>query len=257
LLGATPDSDRQDFTRLWKDFCPDELKIYPTQLLENTALYQYWLRGEYQPYTTETLVDLIADIKATIPLYCRVNRVVRDIPSNYVIAGNKRSSLRQDVQQEMSRRGTRCRCIRCREVRGKQIAHQSLELQDLVYQVQGAGEHFLSFVTPDDRLVGFLRLSLPDRGVEIPGLEDLQGAALIREVHVLGQSLPVGLEQAGAMQHTGLGSRLISQAEQIARAEGYRRLAVIAAVGTRQYYLERGFQRGALYLLKNLMDSDT
>jgi elongator complex protein 3 len=30
LLGATLESDRQDFTRLWQDLCPDELKIYPT-----------------------------------------------------------------------------------------------------------------------------------------------------------------------------------------------------------------------------------
>ena len=48
LLGATPESDRQDFARLWNDFCPDEIKIYPNQLLANAELYEYWQRGEFQ-----------------------------------------------------------------------------------------------------------------------------------------------------------------------------------------------------------------
>ena len=169
LLGATPASDRQDFTRLWDGFCPDEIKIYPNQLLENTDLYAYWLRGEYQPYTTQELVELIADIKPSIPRYCRVNRVIRDIPSTYVVEGNKRTSLRQDVQAELQRRGTACHCVRCREVRGRKIDPEALELHDLVYQAAGSLEHFLSFDTPDDHLAGFLRLSLPGPGHPRPG----------------------------------------------------------------------------------------
>jgi len=83
-------------------------------------------------------------------------------------------------------------------------------------------------------------------------MEELRGAAMIREVHVYGQSLAVGSGKAGAAQHTGLGSRLLQRAEEIAKASGFKRMAVIAAVGTRQYYLDRGFSRGALYLLKEL-----
>ncbi len=101
LLGATLQSDREDFARLWENVCPDEIKIYPTQLLENAELYAYWLRGEFQPYTTQELVDLIADLKPSIPRYCRVNRVVRDIPSTHVVEGNRRTSLRQDVFAEL------------------------------------------------------------------------------------------------------------------------------------------------------------
>ncbi|MBA4380861.1 MAG: tRNA uridine(34) 5-carboxymethylaminomethyl modification radical SAM/GNAT enzyme Elp3, partial [Anaerolinea sp.] len=101
LLGATLDSDRADFPRLWDGLCPDEIKIYPCQLLENAPLYEYWQRGEYQPYTQEELTALLADLKPTIPRYCRVNRVIRDIPSTHVVAGNKRTSLRQDVHAEM------------------------------------------------------------------------------------------------------------------------------------------------------------
>jgi elongator complex protein 3 len=252
LLGASLDSDRVDFARLWDDLCPDEIKIYPTQLLANAELYEYWQRGEYTPYTTEELIGLIADIKPTIPRYCRVNRVVRDIPSENVVAGNKRTSLRLDVQRELRQRGTRCQCIRCREVRQQSVEAETLRLDDLVYSAGGAEEHFLSFVTSDGALAGFLRLSLPRDGSPATGLDDLNGAAVIREVHVFGQSLAVGAEQNGAAQHAGLGTELLRRAESIAIQKGFKRMAVISAVGTRLYYLEREFERGELYMVKNL-----
>jgi elongator complex protein 3 len=252
LLGATPESDRQDFARLWKDFCPDEIKIYPNQLLANAELYEYWQRGEFRPYTTGELIDLIADIKPAIPRYCRVNRVIRDIPSTNVVEGNRRTSLRQDVHAEMQRRGTRCECVRCREVRGKPVHPELLRLDDMVYRAGAAEEHFISYVTPEDRLAGFVRLSLPGGDSPQTDMADLDGAALIREVHVYGQSLPVGAEKQGAAQHTGLGTRLLRQAEAVAKASGFRRMAVISAVGTRGYYLERGFERGEFYLTKTL-----
>ena len=253
LHGATPETDREDFARLWQGFCPDEIKIYPNQLLANAELYEYWQRGEFQPYTTEQLIDLIADIKPSIPRYCRVNRVIRDIPSTNVVAGNRRTSLRQDIHDEMKRRGTRCQCVRCREVKGKFVDRASLELHDLVYPSDKAEEHFLSYDTPDDTLAGFVRLSLTEKDAPQTGLKDLEGAALIREVHVYGQSLPVGAEKQGAAQHAGLGTRLLQQAEAVAKGRGFTRLAVISAVGTRQYYLERGFERGELYLVKNIL----
>ena len=253
LFSATPESDRQDFNRLWGEgaYCPDELKIYPCQLLENTELYDLWRAGEYQPYSEETLLDLIADIKTQVPRYCRINRIIRDIPSTYIIAGNKNSSLRQDVQREMRKRGTQCQCVRCREIRKRQVSAESLELNDLIYHPAFAEEHFLSFDTPDDHLAGFLRLSLPeDTGKS--GIDELKDAAIIREVHVYGQSLEVGEDRSGIAQHSGLGTRLISESERIAREAGYKRLAVIAAVGTRAYYARRGFELGPYYMTKNL-----
>jgi len=252
LLGATPESDRADFPHLWEGLCPDEIKIYPTQLLENAPLYEIWKRGEYQPYTTNELVQLIADVKPSIPRYCRVNRIIRDIPSTHVVSGNKRTSLRQDVLVEMARRGTHCECIRCREVRGEKVEPAALHLDDLIYHPDGAEEHFLSFVTPEDQIAGFLRLSLQGTDSPATSLADLEGAAIIREVHVYGQSLAVGTEQSGAAQHAGLGTRLLVEADNLARIKGYRRMAVIAAVGTRQYYMERGFERGKLFLIKKL-----
>ncbi len=250
LLGATLESDRKDFARLWELIAPDELKIYPTQLLENTRLHEIWQQGGYQPYTTEELIELLADIKTGIPRYCRVNRVVRDIPSDHVIQGNKRTSLRQDVHRELKKRGQRCLCVRCREIRGAEVDPQALQLNDLVYQIHGFEEHFISFDTPNDQLAGFLRLSLPVEERADPLPSDLEQAALIREVHVYGQSLRVGQEKAGAAQHTGLGTALLQEAERIASRKGFQRMAVISAVGTRRYYLDRGYERGELYLVK-------
>jgi elongator complex protein 3 len=252
LLGATPESDRVDFAKFWQDFCPDEIKIYPNQLLANAELYEYWQRGEFHPYTTEDLVDLIADIKPTIPRYCRVNRVIRDIPGNNVVEGNTRTSLRQDIQGEMKKRGTQCQCVRCREVRGKTVESETLHLDDLTYQAGTAEEHFISFITPDDKLAGFVRLSLPVKDASLTGMPDLDNAALIREVHVYGQSLAVGDEQTGAAQHLGLGTHLLEEADKVARTRGFSRMAVISAIGTRHYYLDRGFERGEYYLVKNI-----
>ncbi len=252
LLGATLASDELDFQRLWDGIAPDEIKIYPTQLLENTELFPYWERGEYKPYTTDELISLLANVKTSIPRYCRANRVIRDIPSTNVVEGNKRTSLRQDVHIEMQKRGTKCECLRCREVRGRAIDIHKLELNDLVYSAEHAEEHFISFVTPDDNVAGFLRLSLPDTDAPETSIADLQNTAIIREVHVYGQSLEVGKEKRGSAQHVGLGTRLLKEAEQVALKSGFARMAIIAAVGTREYYLGRGYKRGQLYLVKEL-----
>lgn len=254
LLGATLESDHEDFLRLWEntDVRPDELKIYPCQLLKNTELYEIWQKGEYQPYSTQELIDLIADLKPSIPRYCRVNRIVRDIPSDNVIAGNRRTSLRQDIQEEVKRRGQRCSCIRCREVRKRQVDPETLQLDDLVYSAGGAEEHFISFKTEDDRLAGYLRLSLPGSESPDTGMEDLREAALIREVHVYGQSLEVGAEQQGAAQHIGLGSDLVAEAERIAASSGFHRISVISALGTRGYYRRLGYENGRLYMFKDI-----
>jgi elongator complex protein 3 len=252
LLGATPESDLKDFSQLWEDIGsfpalrPDEIKIYPTSLLENTELYAHWQRGEYQPYDEETLVDLLAKCKALIPPYCRVNRLMRDIPSPNIIEGVKRTNLRQIVQQRMARNGMTCRCIRCREVRGQAVNAETLKLESLRYETDGTHEIFMHHVTADDKLAGFLRLSLPQ---EPALLEVLVGCAMIREVHVYGPALELGDQQAGTAQHVGLGTQLIQEAKRTAREEGYQKLAVIAAVGTRPYYRERGFERDDLYMI--------
>lgn len=251
LLGSRPELDKEDFKRLWEEngVNPDELKIYPCQLLSSAPLYGIWQEGDYEPYDENTLLNLLADIKTTVPRYCRINRVIRDIPSTNVIEGSRNTSLRQDVAIEMARRGTKCECVRCREIREQRMDPGELIYDDFSYQAAGAEEHFLSYNTADDKLAGFLRLSLPNEENALD-IEDLKNAAIIREVHVYGQSLEVGTEQEGMAQHAGIGKALIAHAERIAKENGYQKLAVIAAVGTRAYYANRGFELGDLYMVK-------
>jgi elongator complex protein 3 len=254
LLGAAPDGDREDFARLFNDpeLRPDEIKIYPTVLVKNSPLYAFYERGEYRPYTHEELLELMAAIKPVIPPYCRVNRLARDIPVRHVEAGNKRSNLREEAQKLLAARGGRCRCIRCREVRGEKVARKDLQLEDLAYEAGGARERFLSFATAGGRLAGYLRLSLPEAGHPDLAWDDLKGAAIIRDLHIYGQTLPLGGSRDGSAQHSGLGGELLARAEEIARAAGFSRTAVISAIGTRDYYRERGYSDGELYLVKKI-----
>ena len=253
LLGATPAGDAADYARLWDDpaIRPDELKIYPCMLLPNAELHDYWLRGEYTPYTEEELVDLLARCKAQTPPYARLTRVVRDFPTTNVVAGNKKANLRQLAQQRLREMGTPCRCIRCREIRRDPLPGVSLTLNNLVYDTDATTEHFLSLDTADDRLAAFLRLSLPASlppGGAGGGFPELDGCAMIREVHVYGPALDPGEDSRGEAQHTGLGAALVERAKSIARAAGYPRLAVISAVGTREYYRRLGFAPDGLYM---------
>ena len=254
LLGATVESDVEDFSRLWSDpaIRPDELKLYPCMLVPNAELHDYWLRGEYVPYTEEQVVEVLAACKAQVPRYVRLNRVIRDFPTTNIVAGNKKANLRQVAQQRLREQGRPCRCIRCREIRREAIEFDDLELRDLVYETDATTEHFLSYETtagyPEtDRLAGFLRLSLPDPALTHP-LPELAGHAMIREVHVYGPALNLGDDSRGEAQHMGLGTRLIEQAKKIARRAGYRRIAVISAVGTREYYARQGFEKDGLYM---------
>lgn len=249
LYGATLEGDREEFARWWSDpsLRPDEIKIYPTILLENTELYSLWQAGRYSPYSESDLIDLVADCKVMIPPYCRVNRVMRDIPAGNIVEGSTKSNLRQLAQQRLIERGLACRCVRCREVRGRPTSLSSLHREELVYRTDATEEHFIQYLTADDRLAGFLRLSLPAIGVQ-PVVDELADHAMIRKVHVYGPSLGVSSASQGEAQHLGLGGKLVRRAIEIASSKGYRRLAVISAVGTRNYYRKHGFELGELYM---------
>ncbi|HEY88751.1 MAG TPA: tRNA uridine(34) 5-carboxymethylaminomethyl modification radical SAM/GNAT enzyme Elp3 [Thermoflexia bacterium] len=255
LYGATPGSDLLDFARLWDDpaMRPDELKIYPTALLEGTELYTLWQEGKYQPYAEEDLIELVTQCKLLIQPYCRANRIMRDIPANYIVSGSKKSNLRQIVQQRMEKAGLACRCIRCREIRGhaRKQSIERVQLETLHYQTEGTQEYFLQYLTPEKQLAGFLRLSLPTAPRQELPIPEIQMAAMIREVHVYGPAQGLG-EQGQGGQHHGLGTRLLSRAAEIAQAAGFDELAVIAAVGTWHYYQERGFKQGELYPIRQL-----
>jgi elongator complex protein 3 len=250
LLGATPHGDRADFARLFDDpaIRPDELKLYPCSLVETAELVSYHARGEWRPYARDELLPLVADCLAAIPRWCRATRVIRDIPSQDIVSGSRETNLREAAEALLRERGVRLAEIRAREVRGGAPDAAGLALRETRYATSLGEEVFVEAVTPADRIAGFARLSLPraEARAEAP-IAELCGAALLREVHVYGAVASFGERAPNKSQHAGLGAALVAQAAELARGEGWRRLAVISAAGTRGWYRRLGFADGRLY----------
>ncbi len=253
LYGSSPVADRIDYKRIFEDsdFRPDELKIYPCSLIESAELMQPYQAGLWRPYTHDELLSLLVDCFKMTPEYCRLTRVIRDIPGTDIVDGNKVTNFRQLVEQELERQGSSSRDIRAREIRRKSVTSDDLHLDSLNY-VTGIGEEiFFQYITEARDIAAFLRLSLPS-AAEAPLLPELQYCAMIREIHVYGLALGIGAAMEGRAQHLGLGSRLIERAAQTAKKRGYAKLAVISAIGTREYYRKRGFVDGELYQIRDL-----
>lgn len=255
LYGSTVKKDIKDYKKLWtKEYSPDELKIYPTSIIKNTHLNYLYQQGLYEPYTDRELTDLLKTILPLTPRYCRLTRVVRDIPSGEIVAGNRKTNLRQLVQQEMDKENIKVEDIRSREIRDKKVTEDMLETEEIKYDTTVSKEYFISYKTKDeDKICGFLRLSLPKgRYKNKHFLDELEGCAIIREVHVYGKVLGLGKNSNGESQHLGLGKSLIKEAEKISKKNGFKKISVISAIGTREYYKKRGFENKNLYMHKKL-----
>ena len=261
LPGCDPDRDLNAFRQIFESpaFRPDMLKIYPCLVTPGTALYDQWMKGEYQPYSTERAAELIVDIKKFVPPWVRIMRIQREIPVDGISDGVKHGNLRQMVQEQLEHQGIACHCIRCREVgqrvmkAGELDSPSELSLQRIVYDASGGTELFISFENPSRTLlVGYLRLRIPGEAPHRPEIAD-SNAALIRELHVFGQTVPVGEKLDSAFQHKGYGTRLIAEAESIATQEFDRtKMVVISALGTRNYYSRFGYQHDGPYMSKPL-----
>lgn len=246
LYGSTPERDREDFDRLFadRDFRPDELKIYPCSLIETAELMAYYAAGKWQPYSEEELLHVVSECLERTPEYCRVTRVVRDIPGPEIVTGSRVTNLRQVAGHGLARRGARSRDIRSREIGADRVDPSDLRLRATEYATSIGRECFLQFVTADDRIAAFLRLSLPRTPVAVP---EIRHSAMIREVHVYGPMEALGQRADVRPQHRGLGRKLIEEAARLAQQSGYRELAVISSIGTRPYYRRHGFLDRALY----------
>jgi elongator complex protein 3 len=253
LYGSDPDADVEDFERLFADpdFRPDELKIYPCSLIESAELMAYHEDGRWRPYSHDELLAVLTACLLATPEYCRVTRVIRDIPGTDIVAGNKFTNFRQIVERGMANDGTRSRDIRSREIGRDPVRTEDLRLRAVEYDSSIGREIFLQYVTEEDRLAAFLRLSLPT-SESSSAVDEIATSAMIREVHTYGRLLGIGQRQDGRSQHLGLGQSLIERAAEIARSEGYPDLAVISSVGTRSYYRRLGFEDGPLYQHRGL-----
>jgi len=251
LPGTTTEMDLSSFKELFEnsEYRPDMLKIYPTLVVRGTELYEIWRRGEYHPLETEDAVSLLKDVKKLIPRYVRIQRIQRDIPARLIEAGVRKSNLRQLVQQALEAEGDRCRCIRCREVGHNDRKVDSIELYDMEYDSSGGKEVFLSL---EDRknevLIGFLRLRFPSQDSENGKLN----RAIVRELRIMGQEVPIGEREEDRYQHTGYGRKLLERAEEIARQAGVGNMIVTSGVGVRPYYRKFGYERSGFYMEKEL-----
>jgi elongator complex protein 3 len=248
LPGSTAKKDFELFQKLFNDprFQPDQIKFYPTVVTRGSLLYSWWKQGKYKPYSSKALQNLIIKCKQVVPKYVRIIRLIRDIPGESIVAGNMVTNLRQVMQDK----GIQCNCIRCREAKDKAFRESDIKLEIENYDAAGGQEYFISFNSKDDStLFGFIRLFLP--GDTKIGLRKIFGnVAAVRELHVYGELVAVGASKK--VQHSGLGKRLIAEAEKIAQEFGRDKMVVISGVGVRGYYRKNGYRLENTYMVKKI-----
>jgi elongator complex protein 3 len=251
------DSDREMFRSLIEDqrFKPDAVKIYPTLVIEGTQLYELWKKGKYKPYTDDEALELLIDIKRMMPKWMRTMRIQRDIPARLIVAGVKKGDLADLVRRRMLERGLRCRCIRCRDVghltylEGIDVEGGELLVEE--YDASGGKEYFVSIEdVGNDALIGYLRVRIPSVSAHRPEIKG--NVAIVRELKVLGQALRIREHVNKAGQHEGIGRDLLRKAEELSFSANMKRLLVISAVGTREYYRRLGYKRFGPYMGKAL-----
>ncbi|MBI5135623.1 tRNA uridine(34) 5-carboxymethylaminomethyl modification radical SAM/GNAT enzyme Elp3 [Candidatus Uhrbacteria bacterium] len=278
LPGATAQKDIEMFRLLFDDprFRPDMVKIYPCVVTPSAELYQWWKSGKYTPYSDNDLIETLITIKSQIiPRYCRISRLIRDIPSQHIAAGNAVTNLRETVQKIMRERGLTCQCLRCREVghhKGMGYRVQGIDRTEPFveeYEASDGKEYFLSFESEDREVVyAFCRLRIPTNSEQEPVskkqlyelLPEIRDCAFIRELHTYGQlvRLESGIinheSEDGHVQHIGLGRQLMKKAEDIVKEHGILKVTVIAGVGVREYYRKLGYELQGTYMVKQIMD---
>jgi elongator complex protein 3 len=262
LPGSSYDRDIAAFQILFNNgnYCPDEIKIYPTMVVPGTELYDEYEAGNYKALSNQETAELVAQIKKDVPSYVRIKRILRDIPAHQIAAGPNKSDLRLDVQKIMKENGTKCRCIRCREVghflhkQKGELDVKAIELIQQKYKASKGQEYFLSYDdTINDVIIGFLRLRELSDNVQRPEFEN-DIPIVVRELHVYGEALKLESEGREDLQwqHRGYGRMLLSRAEEIGKESGYSRIAVISGVGVREYYRKLGYNLDGSYMMKQL-----
>jgi elongator complex protein 3 len=249
LPGSTKKKDIEMFRILFEDedLKPDGLKIYPTAVLPNTELYKIWKCGQYKPINESYIINVLTKVKAKyIPPYCRIKRIMRDIPGNLISAGYKRLNLREVVQLKLHEKGLSCRCIRCREVGHKYKKEgklpKEIKLKIIQYYASKGKEFFISCEDlKQDILLGFARLRIAN------------DKAFLRELHVYGETVPLNKKNKNAFQHKGIGKRLLAEAENIAKENKIKELLVLAGVGAKPYYKKLGYNEKGFYMTKTLL----
>jgi len=255
LPGSNPKKDIKLFKNIFssQNFKPDQLKIYPCQVLKGSCLDLWYKQGKYKPYSKEQTEKILIKMLKIVPEYCRVMRIMREIPPDYLVAGTTRIDLRKDIEFYLRKNKIKLKEIRFREIgfamrdlqAGKEV-NAELKLKKKEYKASHGKEFFLQVTNKDNILFGLLRLRFPGKTF----IPELKNSAIVREIHVYGQTVPIG--EKGEIQHTGIGKMLMQEAEQIAKRAGWKKLAVISGVGAREYYKKLGYQLVGNYMIKEL-----
>tara|TARA_Y100000310_G_scaffold334538_1_gene414565 strand:- start:4808 stop:6499 length:1692 start_codon:yes stop_codon:yes gene_type:complete len=251
LLGSNYKRDILMFKKLFSNpnFKPDFAKIYPLALVREAPLYKIYKKKKFKPYNKNQLKNLLLEIKSLIPYYCRIERVIRDIPDQYIISGGARiTNMRQVLHKDP---GFKCKCIRCREVRELYDSKEKIFFFRQDYEASEGKEIFLSYENKKrTKLFSVLRLRI--NKLNINNLLVLKNSAIIRELHTYGQMLSIG-SKSRSSQHKGLGKKLMMQAEKIVKQEtSFKKIAVISGVGVRDYYRKLGYRLLETYMIKRI-----
>ena len=257
LPGATPEKDLEDLRRLFEDdaFKPDMSKMYPTLVVPGTPLSRQFERGSYRPYSLETVVELLSEMKRFVPSWHRIMRIQREIPANEIEGGVREGNLRQLVLGRAHEKGYSCKCIRCREVVLREpealSKEDSLEYAEQRYRASDGEEVFGSYELARSGVISaFVRMRVPSAKAY---RSEMHRSVVVRELRVYGRTVRVGQRRTAAWQHRGLGADLMHRMEKVA-AEDFdaKNLLVTSAVGTRNYYRKLGYERLGPYMSRGL-----
>lgn len=234
------------------EFSLDQLKIYPCAITPWTEIEKWFKEGSFVQYPEEDLIDILIDFKSMVFPWLRLNRIIRDIPTSCIISSSDSSNMRQELQSIMVKEGKSCMCIRCREVKNRSW-DGSYVLVVRQYNASNGTEYFISCESKDNKILyGFVRLRLDDAKDKV--FEELNGCAMIRELHVYGQLHNASDKSTDkAVQHKGLGKTLMYQAETVAMQNGYKKISVIAGEGVKPYYEKLGYQPIGDFMIKLLV----
>ena len=239
---SNPKKDLKMFKEIFDDekFKPDQLKIYPCQIIENSPLEKIYKKIKYKPYSEEETKKIVKKMISLIPEYCRIMRIMREIPKDKIIEDSVKLDLRKDIEEKLRFSGVKINEIRMREIGFNKNIDSNIKLKIIEYNASEGKEFFLEFINKDNIIFGLLRLRIS------------KGNAIVRELHVYGQALKLGEKTKGASQHKGIGKLLMTEAEKITKENKIKELSIISGIGVREYYRKLGYKLEGTYMVKKL-----
>ena len=246
LPGSDPKKDIEMFKKIFSDerFRPDQLKIYPCQVVKDSPLEKIQKKINYNPYNTKKTEKFLLKAFKIVPRYCRIMRIMREIPGEKMASEIIKLDIRKDVENKLRDRGFKIKEIRMREIGfNRKNLNFNLNLMVTKYRASDGNEYFLEVINKKNILFGLLRLRI---------FEEKNKKAIVRELHVYGPALRLGEKLRDVAQHRGLGHWLMKEAEIITKSFGIKKLAVISGIGAREYYRKGGYKLEGPYMTKKI-----